>query len=155
MHENVTCDGCGKYPISGPRFKCSVCENFDYCKECEKNKSHPHPFLKIRTPEQAPKFLFTAINDDQEEEKEAADQQQSAHHNFFEAFGGHHGHHGHHGRHHRGEGRGFGRCFGMNPFIKNLQEQYKNNEEFRNRACGMAQNFFGINLNEVVKNFFP
>ncbi len=32
---NVACDGCGVHPIIGIRYKCSVCENFDYCEMCE------------------------------------------------------------------------------------------------------------------------
>jgi hypothetical protein len=28
VHENVMCDGCGFYPISGLRYKCQECENF-------------------------------------------------------------------------------------------------------------------------------
>ena len=30
-HTNVTCDGCLASPISGSRFKCKTCENFDFC----------------------------------------------------------------------------------------------------------------------------
>jgi hypothetical protein len=50
IHEFVTCDGCGMYPIIGLRFKCSVLEDFDFCHNCEENKSHPYPFYKIRNP---------------------------------------------------------------------------------------------------------
>ena len=50
IHKNVRCDGCKKYPITGIRYKCTICHNFDYCEDCEKkfNKEHNHPFLKIR-----------------------------------------------------------------------------------------------------------
>ena len=55
IHKNVRCDGCKKYPITGIRYKCTICHNFDYCEDCEKkfNKEHNHPFLKIRKPELA------------------------------------------------------------------------------------------------------
>ena len=52
MHFGVKCDQCGKYPIIGCRYKCSVCPNFDYCEECEKKYSHihNHAFFKISNP---------------------------------------------------------------------------------------------------------
>ena len=55
----VKCNGCGKYPIIGSRFKCAVCEGFDYCEECEHKLSekHNHPFLKIYEPKMAPVFF--------------------------------------------------------------------------------------------------
>ena len=56
IHKGVTCDGCGISPITGNRFKCAICPNFDYCEKCEeKNKeSHLHPFIKIYSPEIVP-----------------------------------------------------------------------------------------------------
>lgn len=57
VHDQITCDGCGTKPILGIRYKCSVCEDFDYCDKCEAQKPHNHPFLKIRKPEQAPAFI--------------------------------------------------------------------------------------------------
>ena len=55
----VKCNGCGRYPIIGCRFKCAVCEGFDYCEECENKLSekHNHPFLKIYEPKMAPVFF--------------------------------------------------------------------------------------------------
>ena len=51
-HFGVKCDGCGAFPIVGCRYKCAICDNFDYCEECEKKLSqkHGHPLLKIREP---------------------------------------------------------------------------------------------------------
>ena len=46
-HE-VTCDGCQISPIKTIRYKCSVCENFNFCETCEEQMEHPHSFLKIR-----------------------------------------------------------------------------------------------------------
>jgi len=31
VHEGVTCDNCQKKDITGARYKCSVCSNFDFC----------------------------------------------------------------------------------------------------------------------------
>ena len=59
MHFGVKCDGCGAFPIVGCRFKCAVCDDFDYCEECEKKLSekHNHPFLKIYEPKMKPIFF--------------------------------------------------------------------------------------------------
>ena len=55
----VKCNGCGSFPIIGPRFKCAVCEGFDYCENCEEKYSdkHNHPFLKIYEPRMTPAFF--------------------------------------------------------------------------------------------------
>jgi len=54
VHSRVSCDGCEQFPIVGVRYKCSVCPDFDYCETCEANVDHPHPFIKIKSPEQEP-----------------------------------------------------------------------------------------------------
>jgi len=63
QHVGVTCDGCGMSPIVGLRYKCSVCPDFDFCRECEESKAHAHAFLKIKRAGQAPKVMVTAIDD--------------------------------------------------------------------------------------------
>jgi len=55
VHARVQCDGCGQHPISGIRYKCSECPDFDYCETCEAKIDHPHSFIKIKNPEQAPR----------------------------------------------------------------------------------------------------
>jgi len=53
VHPGVICDGCNQEPISGPRFKCIQCANYDLCQTCEakKNSVHPgHQFRRIDTP---------------------------------------------------------------------------------------------------------
>jgi len=62
-HERVECDGCGQAPIIGVRYKCSVCKNFDYCSMCEERRGHEHAFLKIQNPGQAPKAIFTVVDE--------------------------------------------------------------------------------------------
>ena len=44
-----TCDGCGTKPIIGSRFHCTVCPDFDFCPNCEKDHQHEHPFMKFAT----------------------------------------------------------------------------------------------------------
>ena len=55
----VKCDGCENYPLIGCRFKCAICDNFNYCEECEKKlaEMHNHPFLKIHEPKMTPVFF--------------------------------------------------------------------------------------------------
>jgi hypothetical protein len=38
VHTNVRCDICGVSPITGPRYKCVNCPNFDMC--ASKSRSH-------------------------------------------------------------------------------------------------------------------
>jgi hypothetical protein len=47
----------------GHRYKCVICHNFDFCEACEAKGDHPHAFLKIRTPDQAPKVLIASMGD--------------------------------------------------------------------------------------------
>jgi len=44
------CDNC-QQPIVGIRFKCTQCENYDLCEQCEPLPVHPeHSFIKIAKP---------------------------------------------------------------------------------------------------------
>lgn len=52
VHFGVTCDGCKQSPLTGIRYKCSVCPDFDFCEKCEATKEHPHDFLKMKKPRQ-------------------------------------------------------------------------------------------------------
>ena len=56
VHYNIACDGCKAFPIIGCRYKCTICDDFDYCEECEKKfgEKHNHPFLKIYEPKMTP-----------------------------------------------------------------------------------------------------
>jgi len=54
VHPGVVCDGCGN-GISGTRYKCSSCPDYDLCQACEtKGGIHEpsHVFLKITKPVQ-------------------------------------------------------------------------------------------------------
>ncbi|XP_043927990.1 E3 ubiquitin-protein ligase HERC2 [Protopterus annectens] len=58
IHPSVTCDGCQRFPISGPRFKCRNCDDFDFCESCFKTRKHNarHMFGRINEPGQSPVF---------------------------------------------------------------------------------------------------
>lgn len=48
VHMHVGCNVCKKAPITGVRFKCLVCYDFDLCESCEK-EGHPHPMIRCQT----------------------------------------------------------------------------------------------------------
>ncbi|XP_020288916.1 E3 ubiquitin-protein ligase HERC2 isoform X1 [Pseudomyrmex gracilis] len=50
-HHSVICNSCCLSPISGPRFKCKYCENYNLCENCFYTKrSHRHGFNRIAEP---------------------------------------------------------------------------------------------------------
>jgi len=50
VHHGITCDGCQQSPITGIRFKCRTCPDFDLCEACEAKNLHPadHPLVKFK-----------------------------------------------------------------------------------------------------------
>jgi len=61
VHWGVRCDCCLRFPITGPRYKCAVCPDFDLCEGCEhddNNAPHAHPMVKIVRPDQAGKCVI-------------------------------------------------------------------------------------------------
>ena len=66
IHEGICCDGCGCKDIVGCRYKCAVCQNFDYCEECEEkfSEKHLHPFIKIYNPEMKITAIKCVVKDD-------------------------------------------------------------------------------------------
>jgi len=50
VHSTVRCDGCNTHPITGVRYKCTVCRDYDLCAACESKDLHPatHALLKIK-----------------------------------------------------------------------------------------------------------
>lgn len=60
-HQGVKCDGCETVPITGIRYKCAVCKDFDYCANCEERLAHEHPFLKIKNPSNVPDVMITIL----------------------------------------------------------------------------------------------
>ena len=63
VHPGVICDGCNG-PIVGVRYKCTICEDFDYCEKCEEknNGEHGHPLLKIQSPDMCPVAIKCILN---------------------------------------------------------------------------------------------
>lgn len=50
-HHSVSCNSCHLLPISGPRFKCKYCENYNLCENCFYTKRcHRHGFNRIVEP---------------------------------------------------------------------------------------------------------
>jgi len=79
VHHGVTCDGCDMANISGPRYKCVVCDDYDLCGGCEAAGRHPgHNMMKMTTPGNIfPHRLFKRIQRLQEkaEKKTGAGQE--------------------------------------------------------------------------------
>ena len=54
-HHGIKCDLCGKNPIIGYRYKCTICKNYNLCENCEIKNSetleHEHNFIKMRNEE--------------------------------------------------------------------------------------------------------
>jgi len=68
VHLGVVCDACEKTPITGHRYKCVVCDDFDLCGSCEAAGRHPgHNMIRISSPEMVlPQRLFKRIHKIQE-----------------------------------------------------------------------------------------
>ncbi|XP_033111225.1 E3 ubiquitin-protein ligase HERC2-like [Anneissia japonica] len=55
VHQNVTCDGCQMSPLTGCRYKCRICADFDYCEKCYRSKRcHRHTFMRMAVPGATP-----------------------------------------------------------------------------------------------------
>ena len=56
IHDGIKCQKCFTEPIIGIRYKCSICEEYNLCENCEKvneeTSDHPHVFLKFVKKEQ-------------------------------------------------------------------------------------------------------
>ena len=45
VHQRVQCDGCGANPMTGVRYKCRTCPNYDLCRNCYGTRHLHHKFL--------------------------------------------------------------------------------------------------------------
>lgn len=62
VHSNVACQGCSlMQPIRGPRYKCTICDNFDLCRRCYFEGKHDlsHPFNCIERVGSVPAALWS------------------------------------------------------------------------------------------------
>lgn len=52
VHSGVKCDGCGRQPLVGIRWKCGNCADYDLCTSCLQSSPHDptHVFVRIVTP---------------------------------------------------------------------------------------------------------
>lgn len=53
VHTGIFCNSCGKQNITGVRYKCMICKEYDLCEECEvkptqQNHDQMHVFVKIK-----------------------------------------------------------------------------------------------------------
>jgi len=63
LHPGVTCDGC-EGQVSGFRYKCMTCFNYDLCETCEYQGVHPgHNMMRITTPDSTwPRHFINRLN---------------------------------------------------------------------------------------------
>ncbi|KAK1433851.1 hypothetical protein QVD17_10769 [Tagetes erecta] len=50
FHMGVRCDGCGVHPITGPRFKSKVKDNYDLCNVCFAGMGSVNDYIRIDRP---------------------------------------------------------------------------------------------------------
>ena len=50
IHSNCACIGCGASPISGHKYHCLLCPDFDFCGKCYKSYHKDHPFIEKTSP---------------------------------------------------------------------------------------------------------
>ena len=65
VHKGVYCSQC-KENVVGTRYKCIVCQDFNYCEKCEAQfkDEHGHPMLKINDPEMCPVSINCSLISD-------------------------------------------------------------------------------------------
>lgn len=60
IHFGIQCSSCMKKPITGFRYKCSRCADYDLCGKCESAGIHPeHNFIRMSHPVSSVSFLMS------------------------------------------------------------------------------------------------
>jgi hypothetical protein len=64
IHSGICCDLCRKINISGCRYKCLICNDYDLCSTCYEKKSriHSHPMQLIITSNDYEHIYFGSIH---------------------------------------------------------------------------------------------
>jgi hypothetical protein len=50
VFEGSVCKECGKSPVVGSLYICSICDSYTLCEDCEENTAHSHFFIKLKKP---------------------------------------------------------------------------------------------------------
>ncbi|XP_020110313.1 protein NBR1 homolog [Ananas comosus] len=58
FHRGVQCDGCGMNPISGPRYKSKVKDNYDLCSICFSRMGNKDDYTRMDKPSPFPHKMF-------------------------------------------------------------------------------------------------
>ena len=62
IHRNITCSNCKIKPITGLRYKCLECKDYNLCEKCEKIIEHKHKFVRFTTEEEEKNTIIKTIN---------------------------------------------------------------------------------------------
>jgi len=157
VHEGIRCDGCDTVPVTGIRYKCSVCKDFDYCANCEERLSHEHPFLKIKNPANVPEVMITILPENYADEKTQPQGEQQRPFGF-NGRGGRCGGRGGHGGFKRMASQ-FLEQMGLN--FDDVKKQFCEMKDETEGGCGGKKKMFkqfleqnGVDVEEIKKQFF-
>ncbi|KAL4716535.1 hypothetical protein ACJJTC_010199 [Scirpophaga incertulas] len=106
MHINVVCDGC-EGAVTGFRYKCTTCHDFDLCSKCEAAGMHPeHCMIRIPSPTMPRDVINIAVKKSRHFMKtiDSVVEDHGHKRNKHDKCGERKHHGGRH--HHRGEGHG-------------------------------------------------
>ncbi|OMO53381.1 Zinc finger, ZZ-type [Corchorus olitorius] len=63
FHKGIQCDGCGVLPITGPRFKSKVKDDYDLCSICFSKMGNEADYIRMDRPVHCRPWGFRASND--------------------------------------------------------------------------------------------
>ena len=63
LHIGIFCNYCGQNPISGVRYKCTVCPDYDLCSKCRQDKHHGEHHMKEMTVIETQRLLKSLMID--------------------------------------------------------------------------------------------
>ncbi|XP_010663097.1 protein JOKA2 isoform X2 [Vitis vinifera] len=63
FHKGIQCDGCGVHPITGPRFKSKVKEDYDLCSICFSDMGNEADYIRIDWPARQHPWSFKMSHD--------------------------------------------------------------------------------------------